>query len=153
MGRTGKLAAAPALVLLLASGAAPLKTGAWEILNTPGVAALDGQALNELPIEPVTSSRICLTAKDAADPAAFFNRDMDSACKISKSSAAGGEVHIAGTCPNQVGEGPEGQFELKGKFDSTSYDIDFATIAFGENGKMTFSGNLKGRHLGSCTDA
>lgn len=153
MGKRGKLAAAPLLVLVLAADAAPLNTGAWEILNTPGVAALDGQILNELPIEPVKSSRICVTAKEAADPAAFFNRDMDPACSIAKSHTSGGAVHISGTCPNQLGEGPDGQFELKGKFDSRSYDIDFATTAFGDNGKMTFSGNLKGRYLGSCTDA
>jgi hypothetical protein len=152
MNKLGKIAAAPLFLLALASDAAPLESGAWEILNTPGVASLDGQVLNELPIEPVKSTRICVTPKDAANPAAFFNRDMDPACSITKSSASGGSVHIAGTCPNQL-EGPDGQFELKGKFDNRSYDIEFATTAFGDNGKMTFSGNLQGRYVGSCTDS
>ena len=152
MGRFSKIAAAAVFLPLLASGAPALDSGTWEILNTPGVATLDDQVLNDLPIEPIKSSKMCVTERDAADPAAFFKRDMDAECTVSRSNTSGGIVDIAGTCPNQL-EGPDSRFELKGKFDSRSYDIDFATTAFGDNGKMTFSGNLKGRRLGSCTDS
>ncbi|HWH22684.1 MAG TPA: DUF3617 family protein [Allosphingosinicella sp.] len=149
MHRFKAAAAAPILLLLLGSADAPIEAGLWEIRNTPGVATLDGQVLNELPIGPIEAERICVSAEQAVKPSAFFSRDMDPACVLKKASTAGGRVDIGGTCPNQL-EGPEGSFELKGSYDSNSYDIHFATVAFGDNGRMGFTGRLTGKRVGAC---
>ncbi|HEV2078857.1 MAG TPA: DUF3617 family protein [Allosphingosinicella sp.] len=147
--RIALVAAVPGLILLLGAGDVPLSGGLWEIRNTPGVATLDGRELNELPIEPIETQKICISPAEAADPVRFFARDMDEGCTIKSASAAGGKVKIVGTCPNQI-EGPDGSFELTGGHSAEAYEIDFATTAFGDNGRMTFSGKLNGRRVGDC---
>lgn len=143
-----------ALASLSLVGAADLRLqpGLWEIRNTPGVATLDGRALAELPIGPIKTETICLAASDVADPARFLARDIGQDCRTGKATAVAGKVEIAGTCPNQV-EGPDSTFELKGRFESGRYEVDFATTAIGENGRMTFSGKMTGRRVGACTAA
>jgi hypothetical protein len=148
IARTGA-AAAPALLLLLAASDAPLAAGLWETRNVPGVATLDGTKLEDLPIGPIKTAQICLSAAEASDPARFFARDMVG-CTIGSASASRGRLTVEGTCPNQV-EGPDGSFELNGKYDGGSYEVDFATSSLGENGLMTFSGKMTGRRIGACT--
>jgi hypothetical protein len=136
-------------LLLLAAGDAPLIAGKWEIRNTPGVATLDGRPLSELPLSPIKSETICLAVADAADPVRYLTRDMGEDCTVAKGSVAGGRVAIGGTCPNQL-EGPDGSFELSGSVGAEEYEVDFATTAIGDNGKMTFSGKMTGRRVGDC---
>ena len=137
-------------LLLLAAADAPLAPGQWELRNTPGVATLDGRELHDLPLSEIKTQSLCLAASEVSDPARFFARDLGEDCSIAKAKVAGGEVRIAGTCPNQL-EGPDSSFELRGRFDSGSYEVDFATKAVGDNGTMTFSGKMTGRRVGACT--
>jgi hypothetical protein len=51
----------------------------------------------------------------------------------------------------QSGRGNEGALELKGRYEPTSYRLDFATRAEDFQGVMTFSGKLTGRRIGDCT--
>ncbi len=143
------LAAAPAFLLLLAAGDTRLSPGLWEVRNTPGVATLDGRPLAELPIGPIKTQTLCLGAAELNDPARFFARDLDPACKVSSSRARGGMVKIGGTCPNQI-EGPDANFSLSGRFGRARYEVDFETVAIGNNGRMTFSGKMTGRRVGAC---
>ena len=136
-------------LLLLAASDAPLKAGLWELRNTPGVATLDGRPLSELPLSPIKSETICLAAADAADPVRFLTRDMAEDCTVANGIVKSGSVAIAGSCPNQL-EGPDGSFEISGKLGPARYELDFATTAFGDNGKMTFSGKMTGRRIGDC---
>ena len=141
--------AASLSLLLLAAGDAPLTAGLWEIRNTPGVATLDGRPLNELPLSPIKSETICIPAAEAKDPVRFLTRDMGEDCKVANGVVKAGSVAIAGSCPNQL-EGPDGSFEISGKLGPASYEVDFATTAVGDNGKMTFSGKMTGRRVGDC---
>jgi hypothetical protein len=143
------LSSAPLLLTLAAASDAQLRPGLWEVINTPGLATLDGKELDDLPLGPIKKQQICLATGEAADPARFFARDTAADCRILSSSLAGGEVRIKGACPNPE-EGNEGAVELSGRFDATSYQLDFATRAEDFQGVMTFSGKLTGRRVGEC---
>jgi hypothetical protein len=80
----------------------------------------------------------------------YLTRDMGEDCTVATGSVAGGKVSIGGSCPNQL-EGPDGIFEIGGTITASSYEVDFATTAIGDNGKMTFSGKMTGRRIGDCT--
>ncbi len=146
------VAAAPSLLLLLGAADASLQSGMWEMRNSPGVATLDGRALDELPIGPIKTQRICLAAREAANPVRLLTRDLGGDCAVASATVAGGKIRIGGTCPNQL-EGPDGTFELTGKLGRDSYEVDFATSAVGDNGRMTFSGKMTGRRVGACQPA
>ena len=152
MRRPGRAFAigAAASSLLVAAADTPLASGMWEMRNTPGVATLDGRALDDLPIGPIKTEMVCLSAAEAAKPVGFLTRDLGADCTVSSGTVADGRVKVAGRCPNQV-EGPDGTFELAGRLGGNSYEVDFATSAIGENGRMTFSGKMTGRRIGSCT--
>lgn len=144
------VAVVPSLLLLLGAADASLQSGMWEMRNTPGVATLDGRALDELPIGPIKTQTVCLPAREAANPVRLLTRDLGEDCAISSATLADGKVRIGGTCPNQL-EGPDGTFELTGKLGRDSYEVDFATSAVGDNGRMTFSGKMTGRRVGACS--
>ncbi len=148
-GRLIKTGAIPLLPLLLGAADAQLAPGLWEVINTPGVATLDGRALEDLPLGPIKTQEICLTPDQAADPARFFARDTEADCRITSATIAGGRIEIVGACPNSE-EGNEGEVTLSGRYGSDSYEIDFATKAEDFQGVMTFSGKLTGRRVGSC---
>ncbi len=135
--------------LLLAASDAGLQPGLWEVINTPGAATLDGRELDDLPLGPIKTQQLCLGASDLADPARFFARDTAADCRIVSADLARGRVRIAGACPNPE-EGNEGALELSGRYDATSYQLDFATRAEDFQGVMTFSGKLTGRRIGDC---
>jgi hypothetical protein len=135
--------------LLLAGSDVKLTPGLWELVNTPGVATLDGRELDDLPLGPIKKQEVCLAAAEAADPAAFFARDTTADCRITRASLAGGKVDIAGACPNPE-EGNEGALTLTGRFAPDRYELDFATRAEDFQGVMTFNGKLTGRRIGHC---
>jgi hypothetical protein len=137
-------------VVLVAARDMPLASGLWEIRNTPGVAKLDGKTLANLPLAPIRTDTICLTAAAAAAPAAFFTRDLGEGCTNDDAVVHGGKVGIAGTCPNQDGEGERGRYTLAGSYAGDSYTVQFATDVVGENGRMTFSGTMTGKRVGAC---
>lgn len=139
----------PALALIAAAADTPLSPGLWEIRNTPGLATLDGQPLDDLPLGEIRTQQVCLAAADAADPAAFFARDTQADCRITGVAAAGGQIDIQGVCPNPD-EGTEGTLKLSGRYASDSYELDFSTRAEDFQGVMTFSGKLTGRRIGAC---
>ena len=143
------IAFAPALLLIGAAADAPLSAGLWEVRNTPGVATLDDRPLEDLPLSPIKTQTICVSAAQAADPVRFFAQDTQAACTITSGTAAGGQVKIAATCPGAA-DGEPGRLEMSGRYAGASYAIDFATTAYGDNGKMTFSGKLTGRRVGNC---
>ena len=143
------VAAAPALLLLAATADEPIQPGLWETRNTPGVATLDGRALEDLPIGEIKTDTICLGAEAATDPVRFFARDIPEGCTVASGKASAGTVRIEGSCPNPL-EGPRGTFTLTGTYGRNSYDIDFATTAIGNNGTMTFSGKMAGRRIAAC---
>ena len=149
MRRAGLLTIAAAAPLLLASADTALAPGLWELVNTPGVATLDGRELDDLPLGPVKKQQLCLAAADAADPAAFFTRDTAADCRITSARLAGGTVEIVGACPNPE-EGNDGVLKLSGRYAGDRYELDFATRAEDFQGVMTFSGKLTGRRLGDC---
>lgn len=136
---------------LVLSGATDttLDAGRWDIRNTPGVATLDGRALSELPIGEIKTQSTCLPNLDAGGLARFLTSDLGESCKIVSSTVGGGKLMIAGTCPNEL-EGPDATFQLTGKYARDGYAIDFATTAVGNNGRMTFSGQMTGKKTGSC---
>jgi hypothetical protein len=104
---------APALApLLLAASDTQLQPGLWEIVNTPGVATLDGRELDDLPLGPIKTQQVCLPAAELADPARFFARDTAADCRIVSSSLAAGQVSIVGACPNPE-EGNEARSSSK----------------------------------------
>ena len=142
--------AAFCLLVLAASADQTLQGGQWDIRNTPGVATLDGRALSELPIGEIKTQTMCLPSLHSAGLARFLTTDLGEACKVATSTIGGGKVRIGGTCPNEL-EGPDATFELTGKYDSDGYVVDFATTAVGNNGRMTFSGQMAGKRTGSCT--
>ena len=140
---------APLLVLGTGASAPSLSPGLWQVLNTPGVATLDGKELDDLPLGPVKVQEICVAPSDAADPIAFFARDTKDECQIVSSKADGGKVEINGRCPVPEEE-REGTLKLSGRYDSESYELDFATTAEDFQGLMTFSGKLTGKRIGAC---
>ena len=139
----------PALLLAAAGSDTPLSPGLWEIRNTPGVATLDGQTLDDLPLGEIRTQQVCLAAAEAADPAAFFARDKQADCRITSASTADGKVAIDGVCPNPE-EGNDGTLKLSGRYGGDSYELDFLTRAEDFQGVMTFSGKLTGRRVGAC---
>lgn len=139
----------PAIMLGAAVGDTTLTPGLWEIRNTPGVATLDGQVLDDLPLGEIRTQKLCLAAADVADPAAFFARDTQADCRITTVAADGDRIDIVGVCPNPD-EGVEGALKLSGRYGPDSYELDFSTRAEDFQGVMTFSGRLTGRRVGSC---
>lgn len=141
----------PLPALLAATAAVPtLQPGAWEYINYPGVASLDGRALADLPYTPPPPERLCLTKSQAANPAAWLARDTPGDCTITRSSVTGGRVDIRGTCPPAAPGFAAGTLVLTGRWSATSYDLDFKTVTRAENGTMGFSGRLTGKRLGAC---
>ena len=136
--------------LLIGGADVQLAPGLWQLVNTPGVATLDGRELDDLPLGPVKTQEVCLAAADAADPAGFFARDTQADCKITSAKLAGGTVEIVGACPNPD-EGNEGALKLSGRYAPDRYELDFSTRAEDFQGVMTFSGKLTGRRIGACT--
>ena len=136
--------------LLLGAADTQLAPGLWELINTPGVAALDGHELDDLPLGPSRTQQVCLTAAEAADPARFFARDTEADCRITRASVAGGTVEIEGACPSA--EGNDGVVKLSGRYGTDGYDIDFSSRAEDFQGVMTFSGKLTGRRVGDCAE-
>lgn len=145
----GAIIATAPLLLLLAASDTPFSSGLWEVRNLPGVATLDGRPLDELPIGPIKTQTICLGPAEASKPITFLTQDLGADCQVKTAKLSGGQVEVAGTCPNQL-VGPEGSFRLVGQLGGSSYDVEFATTAFGDNGRMTFSGKMTGRRVGSC---
>jgi hypothetical protein len=148
-GRLARVGAMALLPLLLGAADTTLAPGLWEVINTPGVATLDGHELDDLPLGPIKTQQICLTPALAADPARFFARETEADCRITSASVAGGRIEIVGACPNPE-EGNEGEVKLSGRYGRDTYEIDFASKAEDFQGVMTFSGKLTGRRVGSC---
>lgn len=143
------LAAAAGCATTASPGGSPLAPGLWETRNTPGTASLDGRPLNELPLPPLEPERVCLSPADAANPARFLAGATAPDCRIGKSSFAGGRVRIEGSCQSPDG-GKDGSMVLTGRYAADRYTIDFDTTAYGDNGRMGFTGKLVGRRLGDC---
>ncbi len=139
-----------ALIFLAAAPSTPLRPGLWRFTNTPGAATLDGRALHELPVGPATSEDVCLTPADAAAPARWLARDVMGDCTLTRTGVARGLVAVAGTCPSQGDGLAPGTLRLTGRYTATSYDLRFATIANGENGRMGFAGAMAGKRVGDC---
>ncbi len=140
---------APATLLTIGAANPNLSPGLWQVRNTPGVATLDGKELDDLPLGPPKVQEICVAPAEAADPVAFFARDTREDCRITSGNLAGGKVEISGRCPNPE-EQTEGTMKLSGRYDSESYELDFATTAEDFQGVMTFSGKLTGKRIGAC---
>ncbi|HEX8668127.1 MAG TPA: DUF3617 family protein [Allosphingosinicella sp.] len=152
MGRKRTIfALGSALLLLAASDVAPLKTGLWEVTNTPGVAKLDGRALNDLPLFEIVSQQLCLTPAEAANPARFLAGDLAGECELGAVAVTDGRLSLSGVCPSPDGREP-GSVVLTGALERERYSLAFETVTFGENGKMSFSGKLSGRRIGECPE-
>lgn len=144
------LAALPLLVG--ASAPSGMKPGLWRIASAPVAATLDGRRLADLPYDAPPPDEVCLSAADAADPAAWFTRDAAPGCRWSSRSTARGRVAIAGACPaEEVGQ-PDGSTRITGRWTATRYDLRFATLANGSNGRMGLDGTTTGVRLGDCPD-
>ena len=141
---------AAGLAFLAAAPAAPLRPGLWRFTNTPGAATLDGRVMRELPVSPATSEDVCLTPTDAAQPARWLARDVMGDCTLTRTAVARGAVNVTGTCPSQGDGLAPGTLRLTGRYTATSYDLRFATIANGENGRMGFAGAMAGKRVGDC---
>lgn len=142
-----------ATLLLLTAAATPtsLRPGLWQIASTPGTASLDGRPLGDLPYTPPTGvDTICLTPAAARDPARWLARDAAAGCILSRRSAAGGRVDMAGTCPPQAAGLTPGTVRITGRWTPTSYALRFATQNPSENGRMGFTGTLTGKRIGDC---
>lgn len=144
-----RIAAAAALMLVAAAPASPLRPGLWQVGSTPQRATLDGRRLAELPYAPPPPQLVCLSAAAAADPAAWFARDS-SDCTLSRRDVAGGKVAIEGTCPSPDDGKPRGTVRMTGHFTPDRYDLAFATIVNGDNGRMGFDGSMTGKRVGDC---
>lgn len=152
MGRPATIFAwAWALPLLAASDAAPLEAGLWEVTNTPGVAKLDGRELSDLPLFEIVSQQLCLTPEEAANPARFLAGDLAGECELGAVAVRGARLSLSGICPSPDGREP-GSVVLAGAAEPGRYSLEFETITFGENGKMSFTGKLSGRRIGPCPE-
>lgn len=129
--------------------ASPLAPGLWETRNAPGTASLDGRALNELPLPPLEPERVCLSPTDAADPARFLVGATAPDCRITSSTWGGGRARVEASCSSPDG-GKDGNMVITGRYEVDRYVIDFDTTAYGDNGRMGFTGKLIGRRLGDC---
>lgn len=149
MRKTSRTIGFLVLPLLLAASDAQLEPGLWEVVNTPGAITLDGRELDDVPLSPAKTERVCLAATDAAEPARFFARDTLVDCQITSASVAGGAVAIRAACPNPD-EGEDGAIELNGRYDGAGYQLDFTSRSEDFQGITNFSGKLSGRRLGAC---
>ena len=143
------VAAAAGCATATSPGGSALAPGLWETRNRPGTATLDGEARNELPLPPLEPERVCLSSADAADPARFLAGATAPGCRITSSTWAGGRARVEASCPSPDG-GKDGTMVLTGRYAADRYTIDFDTTAFGDNGRMRFTGKLIGRRLGDC---
>ena len=147
--------AAVALALLggVAASTPGFRPGLWELRSAPTAATLDGRSLGELPYEAPPPEQVCLTAADAAKPAAWLGRGMPGECKIARSKLSGGKVDIAATCAPKPRDVRAGTMRLTGTWSPDRYDLRFSTISHGENGTMGFDGTMTGKRLGDCPAA
>jgi hypothetical protein len=143
------VAAAAGCATVASPAGTPLAPGLWETRNRPGTATLDGQARKELPLPPLEPERVCLSAAEAADPGLFLAGATAPGCRITSSTWAGGRARVVASCPSPDG-GKDGEMVLSGRYAADRYTIDFDTTAYGDNGRMGFSGKLIGRRLGDC---
>lgn len=146
--RWAPLAALP--VLLAASAPVALRPGLWRIASAPDAATLDGRRLADLPYDPPPPEEVCLTPADAADPARWFTRDAAPGCRWSRRSVARGRALIAGACPAEEAGRPDGTTRITGRWTPDRYDLRFATVAHGDNGRMGLDGRTTGVRIGDC---
>jgi hypothetical protein len=140
-----------ALPLLVGAGApVALAPGLWRIATVPQAATLDGRRLADLPYDAPPPDEVCLSAADAADPARWFARDSAPGCRWSQRSVAGGRVRLSGTCPAEEAGQPAGSTRIAGRWSANRYDLRFATIAHGSNGRMGLDGATTGVRVGPC---
>ena len=142
------LAILPAALLAGASKDVRIEAGLWEVVNTPGVATLDGRALSDLPLFEIETEQVCLSDAEAANLAALLPGGTRDECRITETLMAGGVLKVRGICPNEGFE--DGSFRLDGRYQAGRYEVGFETTAYGDNGRMTFSGKLVGRRVGDC---
>ena len=139
------------LVLVAATPAAGLRPGLWQVATSPGTATLDGRPLSDLPYTaPTAPDQVCLTAAQAAAPAAWFAHDAAAGCTFTRERIAGGKIDMAGTCPPQAPGLAGGTVHLTGSWQADRYTLRFATINPGENGRMGFTGTTIARRVGDC---
>ena len=137
-------------LLTLAAVAPALQSGRWQVTSAPTGATLDGRPLGDLPYTPPAPQSLCLTATDAADPAAWLARDAAKGCALTTRTLAGGRVELSGTCPPSAKGLTRGTVRITGRWTPTSYDLRFVTTNPSENGVMGFSGAMTGRRIGAC---
>ena len=142
------LALLPALLLAGASKDDGIAPGLWEVVNTPGVATLDGRELSDLPLFEIETEQVCLSAADSANLATLLPGGTRDECRITDTVMAGGVLKVRGVCPNEGFQ--DGSFRLDGRYQAGRYEVGFETTAYGDNGRMTFSGKLVGRRIGDC---
>ena len=138
-------------LLTLAAAAPTLQSGRWTTASAPTGATLDGRKLDDLPYTaPPGPNAVCLSATDAADPAAWLARDVAKGCVFERRRLAGGRIDLAGTCPPQAPGLARGTVRITGRWSATSYDLTFATTNPSETGVMGFTGTMTGRRTGPC---
>lgn len=142
--------AAIAALLAVAASAPGLQPGKWRIVTVPDTATLDGRKLGDLPYSPPPPAEVCMSAAEAADPAAWFTREAAEGCTVSRRSVSGGTVAIDGLCPPFAAGLPAGTMRFIGRWSPTRYTVRFVTEASGENGRMGFSGTARGERIGEC---
>jgi hypothetical protein len=143
------IAAAAGCATATSPAGSPVAPGLWETRNAPGTASLDGRPLKELPLPPLEPERVCLSPADAADPARFLAGATAPDCRITSSTWAAGRARVEASCASPDG-GKEGKMILSGRYSKDQYTIGFDTTAYGNNGRMGFTGKLIGRRLGDC---
>ncbi len=138
-------------ILILSAASPALQPGRWTIASAPTGATLDGRKLDDLPYAaPSSPDTVCLTAIDAADPAAWLARDVAKGCTFEGRHLTGGRVDLTGTCAPQAPGLARGTLQISGRWSATSYDLTFATTNPSETGVMGFTGTMTGRRTGAC---
>ena len=157
-------AAAPALLLVACGGggdSVQLQPGQWETtvqfssIEMPGAPEAMMAQMRQAMSQPQTQSQ-CITPEQAANPSGnMVNPGGEANCEFTENTFAGGEINVAGTCPQPGGQGNI-QMTMEGNYTPTTMEADISTQMQAPPGSppgaqsISMSGRLTARRTGDC---
>lgn len=159
----GNAAGAPAPAPAPANGAATAPTtpatgdqiqaGQWEITGVlRSVEGGDPQRIAAMrrQVGQPSSSRTCISERQARDFASFANRGQMRGCTVADQAYGNGVIRLSASCPAPGGQGTL-RMAMQGQYSPTSFSISMnQDIPARAGAPVRISASVSGRRLGPC---
>jgi len=140
--------AAPALLCLAATAAAPAERRRWVLTLDLHIDKVNG-APAENPLPQHEQQSICDYAMAEETLQRLLTSNFGAGCMMSRSSLADGAISFAARCPAR-GENPEFSLAGTGTYGADTLHTDFAGQLKAGGDDLDVSGTLDGKRTGGC---